>query len=104
MTAFRSPASRRRGLGHPPRTYRFSLRLVEERYGRGNFDDAGDAMVAALRDVVGCDERHVVTFDFDTGHANPWFHVLVFSVANLPGLQHRRFLDRLAAIGLPPDA
>ncbi|OCC02414.1 hypothetical protein BA190_24135 [Labrys sp. WJW] len=61
-------------------------------------------MVAALRDVAGGDECHVVGFEFDIGHANPWFHALVFSVAGLSERLHRRFLDRLAAIGLPPDA
>ena len=104
MMSCPDPAGRRQEGKHPLRTYRFSLRLVEERHGQGNFDDAGDAMVTALWDIAGRDERHVVGFEFDIGHANPWFHALVFSVAGLSEQLHRRLLDRLAAIGLPPDA
>jgi hypothetical protein len=93
---------------HPPspvtaRTYRFALRSIEDRFGPGNFDDAGDAIVAALRDVWDQAERCVVDFDFDTAHTNPWFHALAVSIDPLPEQVHPRFVTRLTEIGLVPD-
>lgn len=93
---------------HPPRsvsarTYRFALRSIEDRFGAGNFDDAGDAIVEALRDVYAQAERCAVDFSFDTAHANPWFHALVVAIDPLPESAHTGLLARLTEIGLQPE-
>ncbi|MGJ7902111.1 hypothetical protein [Lysobacter sp. 1R34A] len=92
---------------HPPppvtaRTYRFALRSIEERFGPGNFDDAGDAIVEALHDSYDQAERCAVDFDFVTAHANPWLHALVVTIDPLPESAHARLLVRLDEIGLQP--
>ncbi|MGO1000531.1 hypothetical protein [Lysobacter sp. CA196] len=84
------------------RTYRFALRSIEERFGPGNFDDAGDAIVAALRDFCDQADRCSVDFSFDTAHANPWFHALVVAIDPLPESVCAGFLARLGEFGLQP--
>jgi hypothetical protein len=93
---------------HPPppvtaRTYRFALHSIEDRFGPGDFDDAGDAIVEALRDAYDQAERCSVDFSLDTAHSNPWFHVLVVAIDPLPESVQPGFLARLAKIGLQPE-
>ncbi|WP_223621407.1 hypothetical protein [Lysobacter sp. ESA13C] len=79
------------------------MRSIEDRFGAGNFDDAGDAIVEALRDVYDQAERCAIDFSFDTVHANPWFHALVVAIDPLPESAHAELLARLIEVGLQPE-
>ncbi|MDC6162494.1 hypothetical protein PPH93_12625 [Achromobacter xylosoxidans] len=94
-------------MSHPPkpdaavRHYRFACQDIEARYGHGNFDDAGDRVAEALRDVSAWENQYPLAFEFDTVHANPWYHAFVVTVTGLPDDVARRFADRMRMLGLP---
>lgn len=84
------------------RRYRFACQDIEARYGHGNFDDAGDHVAEALREVSAAGNQYPLAFEFDTAHANPWYHAFVVTVTGLPDDVARRFAARMQALGLPP--
>lgn len=94
-------------MPHPPkpdaavRHYRFACQDIEARYGHGNFDDAGDHVAEALRDVSAWENQYPLAFEFDAVHANPWYHAFVVTVTGLPDDVARRFADRMRMLGLP---
>ncbi|KMJ88898.1 hypothetical protein ACH58_21420 [Achromobacter xylosoxidans] len=94
-------------MPHPPkpdaavRHYRFACQDIEARYGHGNFDDAGDHVAEVLRDVSVWENQYPLAFEFDTAHANPWYHAFVVTVTGLPDDVARRFADRMRMLGLP---
>jgi hypothetical protein len=77
-------------------TLSIPLRLIEARYGPGNFDDAGDELCACLAEMGG----YACHFDFDSRHPNPWYHVLVLSVPGLPAALVEPLLARVRALDL----
>lgn len=79
---------------------RLPLRLIEARYGAGNFDDAGDAVCDWAASVSGREGVHKVEFDFDTTHPNPWFHVMTCAVTGISDDGIARLVRRLDEEGL----
>lgn len=78
------------------------LRLLDDRYGPGNVDEAEDTLIGIVQAVMG--EQATCSFDFDTQHANPWFHQLLLEPkaagkAATPE-QLQAMADRLVALGL----
>lgn len=66
------------------RTIYIPLSQIENIYGHGNFDDAGDELVYTLREMCGIEDvERGCRIDIDSSHANPWFHVLIFEVADM---------------------
>ncbi|MEN5288480.1 hypothetical protein ABE494_21315 [Stenotrophomonas lactitubi] len=51
------------------------LRLLDDRYGPGNVDEAEDTLIGVVQAVMG--EQASCAFNFDTQHANPWFHQML---------------------------
>ena len=86
------------------RTYRIPIRVIEQVYGRGNFDDAGDDIWEVLRDLSEYADQYLCRVDFDANHVNPWYHVMVFAIEDIPDLLHSQFVERLTKLGLPPDS
>lgn len=84
--------------------FRLPVRLIEARFGAGNFDDAGDAVAAWLRDWSGGEDRYRIGYEFDSGHDNPWFHALALSIEGLPAPLCERLRRRLAQEGLADAA
>ena len=78
------------------------LRLLDDRYGPGNVDEAEDTLIGIVQAVMGAQAS--CSFDFDTRHANPWFHQLLLGpeVDGRPATpaQLQAMAVRLAAIGL----
>jgi len=78
------------------------LRLLDDRYGPGNVDEAEDTLIEIVQAVMGV--RATCSFDFDTRHANPWFHQLLLGpqADGRPATpaQLQAMAVRLAAIGL----
>ncbi|WP_447944964.1 hypothetical protein [Stenotrophomonas indicatrix] len=78
------------------------LRLLDDRYGPGNVDEAEDTLVEIVQAVMGA--QATCSFDVDTRHANPWFHQLLLEptaagkVATPEQLQ--AMAARLVALGL----
>ncbi|MCF5092530.1 hypothetical protein ACTUVK_001024 [Stenotrophomonas rhizophila] len=78
------------------------LRLLDDRYGPGNVDEAEDTLIGIVQAVMG--EQASCAFHFDTQHANPWFHQLLLEPraagkAATPE-QLQAMADRLVALGL----
>ncbi|WP_447934578.1 hypothetical protein [Stenotrophomonas lactitubi] len=78
------------------------LRLLDDRYGPGNVDEAEDTLIGVVQAVMG--EQASCAFNFDTQHANPWFHQLLLEPraagkAATPE-QLQAMADRLVALGL----
>ncbi|MEG0186766.1 MAG: hypothetical protein RR704_25270 [Stenotrophomonas sp.] len=78
------------------------LRLLDDRHGPGNVDEAEDTLIAIVQAVMG--EQASCAFHFDTQHANPWFHQLLLEprAAGEPASpeQLQAMAARLAALGL----
>jgi len=78
------------------------LRLLDDRYGQGNVDDAEDTLIGIVQAVMG--EQASCAFHFDTQHANPWFHQLLLepSAAGKPATpeQLQAMAAQLEALGL----
>lgn len=68
----------------PTFTFKLPLRLLEAVFGRDNFDDCGDWLQGWLAEHQVDQPR--LACDFETAHANPWFHTLNFTV-QLPDAQ-----------------
>lgn len=67
----------------PPQNLRMPVRMVEDVYGAGNFDDAADDMVAMVRGMSPQYDQ-CIAFDMDSSHPNPWFHAMVCLCDGLP--------------------
>ncbi|GEP46031.1 hypothetical protein [Brevifollis gellanilyticus] len=74
-------------------------RIIERLYGN-NMDDAGDDVGEALQSVSGGQGPYRYRFSFDTSHVNPWYHVMVFEIENVPDSVHQEFLAKLRELGL----
>ena len=73
---------------------------IERVYGSGNFDDAGDDLVSALRIVSDYPDQYRSRFNFDSTHPNPWYHSMVFEIEGIPESTYERFVEQVAALGL----
>lgn len=82
------------------RRLRIRFATIEQCYGRGNFDDAGDAIVAELNALADYPGQYACRFGEDCAHDNPWFHALIVEVAGLPDARCREWLGRVVALGL----
>ncbi|KRA73104.1 hypothetical protein ASD78_16090 [Lysobacter sp. Root667] len=67
------------------RELRIPVRLLEDCYGKGNFDDAGDDIAQLAGTCFGKDLN--IEFDFDASHSNPWFHDFVVRIS---GIDHEQ--------------
>ncbi|WP_375067249.1 hypothetical protein AB9L18_12060 [Stenotrophomonas lactitubi] len=78
------------------------LRLLDDRYGPGNVDEAEDTLIGIVQAVMG--EQATCSFDFDTQHANLWFHQLLLEprAAGKPATpeQLQAMAARLGDLGL----
>ncbi|QQQ01927.1 hypothetical protein [Lysobacter enzymogenes] len=61
--------------------FRLPIRLIRERFGGDNFDDAGDWVDDWLRDRG--ERRYRIEYSFDAEHVNPWFHAMVMQIDGL---------------------
>lgn len=82
--------------------FRLPIRLIRERFGGDNFDDAGDWVDGWLRDRG--ERRYRIEYSFDTGHGNPWFHAMVMRIEGLPDAVGEALRRRLAEEGLGDQA
>lgn len=80
--------------------FRLPVRLIEQRFGAGNFDDACDEIATWLGELGGDADRHRIGHTFDTGHPNPWFHTLVLIVDGVSPELRDQLSVRLAESGL----
>jgi hypothetical protein len=76
--------------------------VIEARYGSGNFDDAGDDLVAELNSVSDFPSQFPCRFNFDCQNANPYFHTLLFEIQGITDAHLNEFLKRVASLGLEP--
>lgn len=90
-----------------PRVFRIRCDVIEQKFGPGNFDDAGDAMVEALREAFEHSKtaarlapHFTVAFDFDSSHPNPWHHTMVVTFGGVPDEVHRGFCATMTRMGL----
>ncbi|CAH0284789.1 hypothetical protein [Stenotrophomonas lactitubi] len=78
------------------------LRLLDDRYGPGNVDETEDTLIGVVQAVMG--EQASCAFNFDTQHANPWFHQLLLEprAAGKPATpeQLQAMAAQLGALGL----
>lgn len=56
------------------------LRLLWQRFGDEQFDEAADAIIEQLT-IIRPDKSIAVAFDFDTSHSNPWFHSMMVTIS-----------------------
>ncbi|MDR2212882.1 MAG: hypothetical protein LBE21_04575 [Pseudomonadales bacterium] len=83
------------------RGVRIPSRIVENVYGSGNFDDAGDELIATLRRVSGYPpDQYRYRFDFDSTHQNPWYHTFIFEIQDIPDAIYEQFISQIAILGL----
>jgi hypothetical protein len=73
---------------------------IEDCYGSGNFDDAGDDIVAALKSLSDYPEQYSCRFGQDCSHDNPWYHVMVFEVEGISEDHYQQLIQRMTALGL----
>jgi len=78
--------------------------LVEHIYGRGNFDDAGEDIADAIRQVSTWPDQYGCRFEFDSSHPNPWYHAMVVEVEGMSDPEYAKFAELLASLGLLADA
>ncbi len=76
------------------------LALIENLYGRGNVDDAGDDLLACLNEVADFHGEYVAEFLFDTSHINSYFHTLNSVIHNIDEEKYRQFIEKVTALGL----
>lgn len=82
------------------RATRIPLRLIDDVYGKDNYDNAGDDVAYALTQVSDYPKQYRSRFEFDTSHVNPWYHVMIFEIEGLPDSVYARFLALIAELGL----
>lgn len=56
------------------------LRLLQQRFGDEQFDEAADAIIEQLN-IIQPDKSIAVAFEFDASHSNPWFHSMVVTIS-----------------------
>ncbi|ROU08137.1 hypothetical protein D9T17_05705 [Lysobacter enzymogenes] len=78
--------------------FRLPIRLIRERFGGDNFDDAGDWVDGWLRDRG--ERGYRIEYSFDADHANPWFHAMLMRIEGLPDAVGEALRRRLAEEGL----
>ncbi len=64
-------------------TFIYQANIIEETYGKGNFDDFGDEFIFRLNEASEYSWQFMPEFDFDSKHHNPFFHNLTITV---PGI------------------
>jgi hypothetical protein len=82
------------------RSFSIPLRVIEDIYGSGNFDNASDDIVAALCEVSEYPCPFQIELDIDSTHQNPWFHVFIFKDTDIPDSIYEQFLNKLKQRGL----
>lgn len=82
------------------KTIYIRLALIEKLYGRGNFDDAGDELLAYLNEVADFYGEYVAEFLFDTSHINSYFHTLNVIINEIDEEKYRQFIEKVTALGL----
>lgn len=102
-------ASNRKYFSQPStphwRTIYIPLSQIENIYGHGNFDDAGDELVYTLREICGIEDvERGCRIDIDSSHANPWFHVLIFEVADMSEEEFEKLIARVKMLKLWDDS
>ena len=75
---------------------------IEARYGLGNFDDAGDDLVAQLNSVSEFSDQYPCRFHLDCQNENPYFHTFLFEIQGITGAHLKKLLKRIASLGLEP--
>lgn len=82
------------------RSTRLPLRIIERVYGAGNFDDAGEEIADALEQISDYKGQYRYRFDFDSKHANPYFHVMVIDIEGISDDAYARFIDKLIELAV----
>lgn len=82
------------------RSIRVPLRQIEDKFGRGNDDDAADEIIYALRRASAQPGQFRYRINYDLSHSNPWFHAMIFEVEGVPDHEYGKFIELLAGIGL----
>lgn len=85
------------------RSVRIPLRVIESVYGRGNFDDAGDDIIHAVRTVSAYPDQFRCKFGNDLSHPNPWYHAMTCEIEDIPAPEFERFVARLTDLGIRPE-
>ena len=78
------------------------IRLIEEKFGAGNFDEAGDAVLGVLSSL-GMRTRCTVQWNFDTAHPNPWYHTMNLSLRGLPDSESASLREEIQRLGISED-
>lgn len=55
------------------------LRLLQQRFGNEQWDEAADAIIEQLN-IIRPNKPIAVAFDVDTSHSNPWFHSMAVTI------------------------
>ena len=86
----------------PPiwRTIKIPCHVIEDVFGRDNFDDCGDELFGVLQSVSDYPEQYRCRFDFDTTHSNPWYHTMNFGIEGITDSACKSFIEKMAALGL----
>ncbi|NVM92975.1 hypothetical protein FHT32_006668 [Variovorax sp. SG517] len=75
------------------------MRLIEQAFGRDEFDSACDEIQAAAR-TASCAPQLICRFSIECGHPNPWYHAVAVSVEGMQDQEYEQFLVALAGLGL----
>ncbi len=60
--------------------FNIPCRLIENKYGTGNYDDATDDINAIILTIVADSHKLRSTVSINTTHNNPWFHTLDLAI------------------------
>ncbi|KAA8998123.1 hypothetical protein FJU30_17050 [Affinibrenneria salicis] len=77
-----------------------ALHTIEDAYGAGNFDDAGDALLTALNGLSDYPGQYPCRIEMETRHPNPYYHHMLFIVDDLAEQTSIRLMDRVRNLGL----
>ena len=77
------------------------IRLVEEIFGKENYDDAGDAVLALL-DGSDYLSRFSIAWSFECEHANPWYHTMNLNVDGLSDFKFEDLKTKITLLGIYP--
>lgn len=81
---------------------KFPIHLIEEKFGAGNFDNAGDAILAILKNLIKKSD-YSVQWSFDNSHTNSWYHTFNLTIQGLSDNEFMQLTGEVKRIGILED-